>query len=132
MNAASWARLVGAGFSILGLLASPSFAQKVLMVVDDGKPSLVVGADGPEAMVEKNGKLVFAEGHGFGLLEASEYIPYVVKVTDLKVGTSSSRLDGGSGSTDNRLKVSLTLEAPVELENSFVVLDMNTSKGANA
>ncbi len=129
MNAASRARLVGAGFSILGLLAPPSFAQKVLMVVDDGNPAMVIGAEGPEAMVEKNGKLVFAKGHGFGLLDASEYIPYVVKVTAMRLETVAIRLDGGSGSTNNRLKVSLTLESPVELENAFVVLDMSTDAG---
>jgi TonB family protein len=38
-------------------------------------------------------------------------------------------LDGGSGSTNNRLKVSLTFESPVGLENAFVVLDMNTDAG---
>ncbi len=129
MDATSLARLIGAGFTMLGFLASPSWAQKILMVVDDGKPAMVVSADGPEAMVEKNGKLVFAKGQGFGLLDASEYIPYVVKVTESNVETVSIKLDGGSGSTNNRLKVSLTLESPVELENAFVVLDLSTEAG---
>lgn len=82
----------------------------------------------PKAMVERDGKLEVSGGVRFGLRDASEYVPYIIQVR-MNVGTSGVQFNGDIKSLNNALNVKGTLEAPVPLENVFIVLDLSLNSG---
>jgi TonB family protein len=128
MNASRDARASAAALLLLAGLVPAGFGQKVLVVADGGKPAIVRGAEGARPMVEKDGKLVVIDGNRFGLREAPEYVPYIVRVT-LHVGTNYREIQGSLRHINSAMDVKGTLESPVPLTNAFVALDMKMDAG---
>jgi TonB family protein len=103
-------------------------AQHVLLAEDEGKLSLVRAANGPRAMVEKNGKLEEIPTKGFVLEDAPEYLPAYIAVRDIDARTTSQQTNGG-GQVNNNFSFSATIEADQALEDVFLVLYMETETG---
>jgi TonB family protein len=122
------ARLVWVALGASLMTPASGFAQKAVIVDDDGKPALVRAAEGAKPMVERNGKLEFSGGLRFALRDAPAYFPYIVKVT-VDVGTASASLNGSTARINNRLNLGGTLESPIPLERVFVALDLDMDMG---
>src|SRR5579863_3261448 len=121
-------RTFAAGLVAAAIGAPQAWAQKIVVVDDGGKAALVRAADGPRPMVERNGKLEVSGGVRFGLRDAPEYVPYIIRITS-NVGTSSMSFNGDIKSLNNALNIRGTLEAPVPLENVFIALDLSLDSG---
>jgi TonB family protein len=110
------------------LLARPVSAQHVLLAEDGGKMLLVCAADGNRPCVQKDGKVVTIEPHGFGLGSVPEFAPYFVTVRNVNVQSSYMTLTGGSQQLNNDFHFNAELETEYRLKDVFIVLSLETER----
>lgn len=77
---------------------------------------------------DDRGKLVAADGPGFGLRTVPEYAPVYVSVSHLRVGSQALELENSGTDINREFDFHAEFESPYRLEHVFVVLDMNTAR----
>jgi TonB family protein len=107
--------------------SGPLLAQSRLYAVDEGTGHLVVSADGifPYIM-DPAGKLVKSRSTRFALKSVPEYLPIIVDVREVNVGTEYGVMGAASNRINNTLKFRANLVSPVNLDRVFVVLELTT------
>jgi len=115
-------------FSLAGLLPavaiclSPiAWGQHCLIVKSGSDAGVVIGADGTQPKIRKDGKNKVISGGRFALKEGGEYLPVYVVVRRPEVGTSSMELDTG-GDVNKEFSLRCELESAFDLENVFLVI----------
>jgi TonB family protein len=110
------------------LLAAPAAAQHVLLAQDGEKMLLVCGADANRPYVQKEGKVVSIDPHGFALREVQEFAPYFVTVRDVEVRSTYMTLTGGSQQMNNDFHFNAELETEYRLKDVFLVISLETER----
>jgi TonB family protein len=118
------AATVGAG--------SGARAQNGLYVEHGTAFSLVRSAVRNQPYVEENGKLVPASGSRYGLKKVDEYAPYFISIRELRVSTSQVNIVGTGAELNKTFQFKAQFESPFLLENTFVVLDLNSADAGKA
>ncbi len=128
VNPAPFLRRVWPVLLLLTALPARLAAQNLLFVEYEGKPCLVRGARGNRPCIEVDGKRIDVPGNRLALKKVDEYLPAFIAVRDLDMRTTYMTVDG-AGQMNNELKFNAGLEAPYELEDVFLLLDMNMDTG---
>lgn len=124
MNRSRIRRTALAAFLLFSALAGSLSAQNVLLTEYDGKLNVVLRARGNSPCVKVKDKLVTADGLRFVLKPVKEYLPVFVSVRNLDVKTSYLDVNGSSLNNDFHFRASL--ETPYQLQDVFVVLELDT------
>jgi TonB family protein len=129
-----FARAVRAALvTVTGLsLGTSLFGQHLLYTEHDGKMVLVRGARESRPYIEIEGKRVLARGDSFLLSKAEEYLPAVVFIKNLKVGSVAETNDGGFTKINNTFQYKAELESRVDLEGVFAVFKLDTKDRGKA
>ncbi len=128
MNAVS--RLQPVALAILGLAlpALPASAQHVLLAEDGDKMLLVCAADANRPCVQKDGKVVSIDPHGFALRDVAEFAPYFVTVRNVNIQTTYATMSSGSAQMNNDFHFYAELETDYRLKDVFIVLSLQTER----
>lgn len=116
--------------SLLALLSAQSaYAQRLLVISEDGKPWVVVGARRFAPLVMKDGKLVTAHPDRFGLVEGGEFLNAYISVQDITVQTSS--VDLNSNQINKTFALRCRLQSDYPLPRLYLALELkNQAKQA--
>lgn len=112
------------GLALLCARASLS-AQSLLFCEHKDKFYPVVMAHAHAAYVQVDGKPVAASGRRFSLKKTGEYLPCFVSVCDMEVKTSYLMINDG-GEINHDFFFRARLETPYNLDNVFIVLELDT------
>jgi TonB family protein len=109
------------GFLLLvGCLAPHGMGQHFVSVMDGGKMSLVVAAQGLSPMVLRGGKPAVVHATKFALGEGGEYLPMFVAVRRPEVRTTSESMQGRE--INKEFHLYCELETAYSLRHVFVVI----------
>jgi TonB family protein len=128
VNAASKYPAAGLWILCLALTARPAGAQHVLLAQEDGKLFLVCGANENRPYVQKEGKVVSVDPHGFALREVSEFAPYFVTVSDVNVQATYATGSSSSAQLNNDFHFNAELETEYRLADVFIVMSLETDR----
>ena len=119
-----WRRMAFITAILGGLLAGPLAAQNVLLTEHDGKFCPVVRARLHAPYVLADGKEVPEMGQRYALQKVEEYLPLFVAVRNLEVKMHWLNVEGSS--INNEFLFRAQFETPYNLDNVFIVLELNT------
>jgi TonB family protein len=109
-----------------GLSAARLSGQNLLYTEHEGQMHLVRGARGIQPLVKVGDKLVAGFGRKFILQKTDEFLPLTVFLRDVDVGTGVINVSGTH--VDNSFHFRAIFEAPYELPNVFLVLELETKR----
>ena len=118
-----------AAVALLAALAPIARAQHLLVVMDDDKPLVVVGAHGMWPEVMEEGKLRTIHGNRFALLEHGEYLPLYVAVRHPQVKTSAVMMNAGEGTINREFHFYGELETAYTLDDVYLVIVLKNDRG---
>lgn len=101
-------------------------AQHVLVADEGGQAYLVCSANGAIPRVQKDGKIVAINPHGFELREVSEFAPLFVSIRNVNVRTAYASTHGGDGPLNNDFYFNADFESDRRLTDVFVVIALDT------
>jgi TonB family protein len=121
-------------FVILQLAAFASLgpvllAQQILVVEHEGKPRPVITAIERTPYVEVEGRRVATSPVRLALVPGREFLPVLVTVKNMKVGTRGIELMDTGGRVNNELTFRAEFESQYPLDDTFLVLDMDMESG---
>jgi len=123
MNTPSFLRHLVLVLCLLAGFTAPLSAQETLFANLDGKyyPVRRVRASAP--IVEKDGKMVFAEGRKYTLQKTDEYLPVFVELRNVVVKKRHLNMKGAQ--LNREFIFEATLETPYDLDDVYFALELN-------
>ncbi len=130
MNLTPVLRRIVPVLTFLGLLAAPLAAQNILFADRDGKYFAVRRVHGNDPIVEVDGKMAVADGHHYTLKKTDEYLPVFVELQNVEVKSRTLNMNGSS--MNRTFLFQATLVTPYDLDDVFLVLELNTNDAGKA